>query len=122
AGVNLVLPLLLVDYGADLDLLNTAPLPRERRGPPTVDIQVRHQAGADPTPVAGARLWISYDDGDTWRERPGADLGDGRFRFVLDLRDPAGTSGFLSLRVEAWDTDGNRTEQEIIRAWALPPR
>lgn len=116
------LPLILVDYDIDLDPLNTAPSPDERRGPSTVDILVRHQTGADQTPIAGARLRTSYDDGQTWRQVPTTDLGEGRFRFLLDQRDPAGTTGFVSLRVEAWDTDGNRSDQEIIRAWRLPPR
>lgn len=119
---NVALPLVLVDYEMDLDLENTAPLPQERRGPPTIDLVARHQAGADGPPIAGTRLWLSYDDGQTWRSRPGSDLGDGHYRYLLDRRAIGDTTGFASLRVEAWDVDGNRLEQEIIRAWALPPR
>jgi subtilisin family serine protease len=117
-----VLPLVMVDYDADLDLRNTAPHPRDRSGPPVVAVQARHQAGAGGPPIAGARLWTSYDDGATWRERAARDLGEGQFEFLLDVRDPVDTSGFVSLRVEAWDVDGNRIEQEITRAWQLPPR
>jgi subtilisin family serine protease/Tol biopolymer transport system component len=117
-----IVPLLLIDYDLDIDLRNRAPLPRDRRGPPEVGIHVRHQAGADVAAIAGARLWTSYDDGTTWQQRNGDALGDGRYRFLLDSRDPIETSGFVSLKVEAWDTDGNRIEQEIIRGYALPPR
>jgi subtilisin family serine protease len=121
AGTQVV-PLLELDYDADVDLLNTAPHPRDRRGPATLGITVRHQPGADGDAIAGARLWVSYDDGATWLQRPGQHLGDGKFRFVLSSRDPEGTSGYVSLRVEAWDVDGNRIEQEITRAWRLAPR
>jgi hypothetical protein len=112
----------MVDYDVDLDLRNTSPHPRDRSGAPSVVIHARHQAGADGPPIAGARLWTSYDDGETWRPRAGRDLGEGRFEFFLDIRDPVETSGFVSLRVEAWDADDNRIEQEIIRAWRLPER
>ncbi|MPZ54196.1 MAG: S8 family serine peptidase [Acidimicrobiia bacterium] len=117
-----VLPLVMVDYDADLDLRNTSPHPRDRSGPPVIEIQARHQAGADGPPIAGARLWTSYDDGETWRRRAGRGLGDGRFEFRLDARDPLETTGFVSLRVEAWDSNDNRIEQEIIRAWRLAER
>ena len=41
-----VVPLLEVDYETDLNLLNTAPPPRDRSGPAAVDLTVRHQPGA----------------------------------------------------------------------------
>lgn len=127
-GETDVVPMLLVDYDVELDLLNNAPHPRDLRGPHVVDIQVRHQPGFDSQPVADrpaiedARLWVSYDDGDSWRERPSRDLGDGQFRFPLDMRAPGGANEFVSLRVEAWDVAGNRIEQEVTRAWGLTPR
>ncbi|MPZ26252.1 MAG: S8 family serine peptidase [Micromonosporaceae bacterium] len=108
-----IVPMLLVDYDVAVDLLNTA-LPVGNT-PPFVGLQVRHQPGADGPPVAGARLWVSYDDGDSWLERPVRPLGEGEFQAVLPFRPPAGAD-FASLRVEAWDTDGNRIEQEITRA------
>lgn len=117
-----LLPLLLVDYDVEADLLNTAPHPRDRRGPSTVELDVQHQPGADGPAVEGARLWISYDDGATWRERPGRHLDDGRFRFILDSRGPGDTAGYASLRVEAWDVNGNRIEQEVTRAWRIAAR
>jgi subtilisin family serine protease len=117
-----LLPLLLVDYGVDVDLSNTAPHPQDRDGPPAVDLRVHHQVGVTGPQIAGARLWVSYDDGATWRPRAGRDLGDGRYRFLLDSRDLDETNGYGSLRVEAWDVDGNRIEQEVTRAWQLAPR
>jgi hypothetical protein len=115
-------PLMEVDYATELDLLNTAVDPRDRRAAPTVELAVRHQPGADGPAIGGARLWVSYDDGDSWREKRGADLGDGRFEFILDSREADDTTGYLSLRIDAWDVDGNRIEQEVIRAWRLGER
>ncbi|HEY8453448.1 MAG TPA: S8 family serine peptidase [Natronosporangium sp.] len=117
-----LLPLLLVDYDVDVDLTNTAPHPRDRRGPAVLDLTVHHQVGVDGPEIADARLWLSFDDGRTWLSRQGKDLGDGRFRFPLPSRGPAGTTGYVSLRVEAWDVAGNRIDQEVTRAWRLPPR
>ncbi|MPZ25437.1 MAG: S8 family serine peptidase [Micromonosporaceae bacterium] len=114
-----IVPLLLVDYDVELDLLNTAPRPQDRRGLPTMDLQVRHQPGAAGPAIAGARLWISYDDGASWLARPVREVGDGEYQAVLTYRPPAG-SGFASVRVEAWDAGGNRIDQVINRAWRLP--
>lgn len=117
------LPFLLVDYETELDLTNTAPTPADRQGPATLDLRVRHQAGADAPAVAGAKVWISYDDGETWEKRPVRALGGGEFRAVLDSPDPADTpTGYVSLRFEAWDADNNRIEQEVTRAWRLAAR
>ncbi|MGH3683370.1 MAG: hypothetical protein ACRDT2_24350, partial [Natronosporangium sp.] len=108
-GEPVAVPMLLVDYDVAVDLLNTGDVP------PSVQLQVRHQPGAAGPPVAGVRLWVSYDDGQTWLERPVRSLGGDRFQSMLPYRGPVG-AGFASLRVEAWDTGGNRIEQEIIRA------
>ncbi|MFD0555707.1 PA domain-containing protein [Stackebrandtia endophytica] len=117
------LPLLQATYDTDLDLTNTAPHPRDRNGPATFDVSVSHQSGVEGIDIAGAKVWISYDDGVTWQKRPVKDLGDGDFRAILDSPDPEDTeTGFASVRVEAWDADGNRIEQEVIRAWQLAER
>ncbi|MEU5948924.1 S8 family serine peptidase [Micromonospora sp. NPDC047465] len=115
-----VLPLLQVDYDVPVDLLNTTAPPSGRQGPSTVGLTVGHQVGADGPAIGGAKVSISYDDGETWQQRPVRGLGDGRFEVVLDNRDPAETNGFVALRVEAWDADDNRIEQTITRAWQLP--
>ncbi|HEX6335740.1 MAG TPA: S8 family serine peptidase [Jiangellaceae bacterium] len=113
-----IAPLLEVDYDIELDLTNTVLVPEDRGGPPVIGVDLHHRPGAGGGPIAGARLWTSYDDGATWRERPGKSLGDGHYEFVLDSRD----GGFASLKVEGWDADGNRVEQEIIDAFRLPHR
>lgn len=116
-----VLPFLMVDYDTGLDLTNTAAHPRdEHRG--VLDLEVRHQAGSAAAAVAGARVWISHDDGVTWQSRPVRSLGEGRFQANLPSSDAEDGTGFASVRVEAWDADGNRIEQEVTRAWRLATR
>ena len=113
-----LLPLLSIDYDLAVDLTNTAPHPRDRKGPPTMYLQVSQQS-LDLPEVTQAQVWISYDDGATWTPRPTWHRQDGRFEVRLDSRGANGTTGYASIRVEATDADGNRIEQEIIRAWRL---
>ncbi|HEY8473309.1 MAG TPA: S8 family serine peptidase [Natronosporangium sp.] len=116
-GETEVLPLLLVDYDAGLDLTNTA----SRRILPTVDIQLRHQPGADGPAIHYPRVSVSYDGGDHWY--PGLVLprrGDKYTVLFLAPLFPPSDAEFASLRVEARDTGGNRIEQEIINAWRIP--
>ena len=115
-----LLPLLSVDYDVPLDLVNTAPPPHERQGPPAFQLRVTQQAPDLPA-VVGARVWISFDDGGTWRAAPAQARGDGTFRVILPAAARQ-SGGDVSVRVEAWDAAGNRVEQEVIRAWHLPDR
>jgi hypothetical protein len=96
--------LLSVDYLVDLSLSNTV-VGSE------FGLRVSQQA-------AGARLWLSYDDGATWQPQPVESTGNGEFQAALPV-PPAG-SEFVSLRVVAWDADDNRIQQDVIRAWRLP--
>lgn len=107
------LPLLQVDLDIDVDLRNRAANPRDVRGPATIGLDVRHPRGVDGAEIEGARAWTSHDDGATWIARPVRPTGDGGFEFPVDRR----TGDHTSVRVEAWDVDGNTVEQEIIRAY-----
>jgi hypothetical protein len=109
AGTQM-LPLLSVDYLVNLDLSNRALDDR-------LGLRVSQQATGLPA-VAGAQLWLSYDDGSTWQPQPVTAAGDGVFEAALPA-PPAGEE-FVSVRVEAWDADDNRIQQEVVRAWRLP--
>lgn len=102
---DVIIPLLMVDYGADLDLRDHA-----RSG--ALTLNVRHQAGAARTPVRSISLQVSYDDGAHWADQKLARKGGG---YTTSLRG----RGFISLRVRAEDTDGNGFSEDVIRAYEL---
>jgi subtilisin family serine protease len=108
------LPLLQVDYEIDpIDLLNRSlPQPGQRR---VLDLSVSAPPGVGGE-IDRARLWVSGNDGRSWRQIRLVELGDGQFRAVLGGAAP---TGFLSLRVEARDDQGNRIRQDIIRAFKV---
>ncbi|WP_116948535.1 S8 family serine peptidase [Jiangella endophytica] len=107
------LPLLMLSYDVDVSLLNVAAKP----GTQFVDITVGHQPGSEASAVAGATVSVSFDDGVSWRPARVLPRGDGTFRALVN-RVP-GDASHLSLRVEAWDRDGNRIEQDVLRAYEL---
>ncbi|MBB5789625.1 S8 family serine peptidase [Jiangella mangrovi] len=108
------LPLLTVGYGVNVSLLNVAAKP----GAQFVDLTVGHQPGAvGVAPVAGASVSVSFDDGVSWQPARVVPRGGGEFRAVIS-RVPADAT-HLSLRVSAWDGDGGRIEQVVLRAYTL---
>jgi hypothetical protein len=64
-------------------------------------------------------LWVSYDDGETWRsvtlESSGGDRSTGT------IKHPAlsETSGWVSLRAQVSDSIGGSLTQTAIRAYEL---
>ncbi|WP_109509131.1 S8 family peptidase [Nocardioides speluncae] len=111
------LPVLLVGYDLPLDLRNRAKADDDFE----FVVRVGRQPGlADAARVAGATVEVSYDDGVTWDAAADPDLDrHGNMRVEVEHPDLEDTNGFVSLRVKAWDADGNRTEQTITRAYGL---
>ncbi|TYB63962.1 S8 family serine peptidase [Nonomuraea sp. PA05] len=103
-----VIPLLVASFDAPVDLTNQA---RSR----TLDVRVRHQEGADRSAIEDVSLEVSYDDGATWKPARLRDRGEGTYRATLDRA----RSGFVSLRLNASDVNGNTVTQEVIRAYAV---
>ncbi|MFG2629666.1 S8 family serine peptidase [Streptomyces sp. NPDC048473] len=104
------LALLWPKYGLDLDAENTA------RGGKTdrFDLAFALQTGTTPD-IRGAEVTMSTDDGDTWHPaRVKSAKGDS---YTVTLRNPE--SGYVSLRVKAWDANGSKIEQTLIRAYAV---
>ncbi len=111
------LPVILLGYDLPLDLANSAPAGR----PFSFVVRTGRAKGyAGPAGVDGMRVSMSYDDGATWRAAQ-AERVRGTENFRIGHRHPRleATSGYVSLRVEVWDTAGNRTTQTIERAYAL---
>ncbi|MGH3656389.1 MAG: S8 family serine peptidase, partial [Micromonosporaceae bacterium] len=115
AGEKPLLPLLQLDYAVPVDLHGVAGDERAAN----LDITARHQAGLGGLAVAGMEVSASYDDGERWHDAALTDQGDGQFRVRLEHPAASQGSGFVSLRVRAWDTDGNSVTQTVLRAYAL---
>ncbi|WP_371095914.1 PA domain-containing protein [Streptomyces sanglieri] len=104
------LALLWPMYGLDLDAENTA------RGGRTdhFDLGFALQTGTTPD-IRGVEVTMSTDDGDTWHPaKVKSAKGDS---YKVTLRNP--DSGYVSLRVKAWDANGSKIEQTLIRAYAV---
>ncbi|GAA3432568.1 hypothetical protein GCM10018954_021710 [Kutzneria kofuensis] len=110
-------PLLQVSYNLGLDLLNQAPAGRLHTFEVTVGY---HSAAQPPAQVSQVRLWYSTNDGASWQQAAVSGAGG---HYQVRVADPArgalGTTGFVSLRVEASDLAGNRMNQTVLRAYAL---
>ncbi|MFD0447163.1 hypothetical protein [Streptomyces rhizosphaericus] len=81
-------------------------------------LTLRHQEGADTAKFTGAKAWVSYDDGTTWKRVELTRSGTG-YRAAVGHPPLGATNGFVSLRVQAADADGNRIDQTVIRAYGL---
>ncbi|MEV0647900.1 S8 family serine peptidase [Phytomonospora sp. NPDC050363] len=110
------LPVILTGYDVPLDLYNQAHA-GSRFG---FEVTTSRPAGYEGPGVTGMTVEVSYDDGSTWASPDRVKLGrDGTAEVSLHHPKPSATNGFVSLRVVAWDAAGNRTEQTVIRAYAL---
>jgi hypothetical protein len=105
------LPALDVAYAVKgMDLRNEAP----RRT--TATVTVGHQAGSTGSPVTGASLWWSADDGAIWHKATLRRTAEGVYTAGLDV--PAGTE-HVSVRVSAKDKAGGTIQQTVIRAYGV---
>jgi subtilisin family serine protease len=95
------LPLLAVRAEPPVDLGNKSP-----GGSVEIPLSVTRQDG--PATVASLALEYSVDDGTTWQEAP---VSAGK----ATVTNPA--NGFVSLRTNATDTDGNTVTTTVIRAY-----
>jgi hypothetical protein len=108
------LPVLRAGWDLDLDLHNAAPAGKAF----TLRLGAGTQAGATPVPVKAAKVWVSFNDGGTWK-RVAVDGVDGRFTGSIWHPKLPDTTGFVSLRYEITDADGGKLEQTVMRAYAL---
>ncbi|MBB5787866.1 S8 family peptidase [Jiangella mangrovi] len=110
-GERAMLPLLQVDYSVPFDAAGTV----SSRARTRVELTVHRQAVAQPVDGGGLRLWTSYDDGVSWQPARVTRRG----ATYTAMLDPVRGADAVSLRVEAWDGDGNRLEQTVVRAYGL---
>ena len=86
--------------------------------PVTIDLKVARQEGADPSEVVAAHLWLSTNDGGSWRLLRLRKVAAGQYRAVIpgsQLR--SGT--WVSLRTWARDAGDSRIHQALIRAFPV---
>ncbi|WP_328950611.1 S8 family serine peptidase [Streptomyces sp. NBC_00184] len=114
-GKESLLPLLQLDYDVATDLRGSAP----DSGSFAFGVSARHQDGLTGRSVKGMEVSVSYDDGGHWRAAATSARGDGAYRVRVTHPEAARTSGYVTLRVRAWDDAGNEVTQEIERAYAL---
>ncbi|MBO1911286.1 hypothetical protein J4G37_41650, partial [Microvirga sp. 3-52] len=112
-----VVPMLTVNYDLALDVKNKAKVEADGTIPFTFTVQ--QQPDTENIPVAEAKLWLSYNDGQDWVEVENIqNAGDGVFTAdIEELKDNRNGNGFVSLKVYAEDEDGNSIDQEIIRTY-----
>lgn len=100
--------LLGLGYDLPLDGLN-----RASDRPIRMGLTIEDPTGNLTAPIERARVWTSTNDGRSWIEVTNVrQTGDHTFSVRLPAAD-----GPVSLKVVAFDEDGNRVSQEVIRAY-----
>ncbi|MER7420891.1 S8 family serine peptidase [Micromonospora peucetia] len=117
AAACAVLPVILVGYDVPVDRLNRAPSGKSFE----FEVITSRAAGyAGSTRVAGMKVWTSVDGGGSWQAAKDVDVErDGRHEVTVRHPKLGDTDGYVALKIETWDAAGNRTTQEITRAYAL---
>lgn len=114
-------PLIYLRYaGLDTDLYDRVAAP----GAHWFEVHVERQASTEALPtIAGLKLWVSYDDGETWQQAQVKAQSGGRYE--VKVVHPPATQRVLdsvTLRAEAWDVAGNRVSQIVPDAYRLTHR
>jgi hypothetical protein len=78
------------------------------------DLSFILQSGAT-TNIRGVEVAVSTDDGNTWLPADVNRKKDGHN--IVTYKNPK--SGYVSLRIKAWDDKGSQIEQTIIRTYAI---
>ncbi|WP_057776608.1 S8 family serine peptidase [Cytobacillus dafuensis] len=78
------------------------------------DLSFVLQSGATPD-LKGVEVQVSTDDGATWNKTKVDSKKNGHYKVYL--KNPA--TGYVSLRIKAWDANGSQIEQTIIRTYGV---
>ncbi|MEV0431360.1 S8 family serine peptidase [Micromonospora sp. NPDC050495] len=109
------MPLIYPSLDLPLDLHDTTSAGRDFR----FTVTAQQARPTDGPKIAGLTVSASFDDGKTWVTATVRDDGDGVFDVSVLHPALADTTGAVSLKLEAWDVDGNRVVQTIDRAYGL---
>jgi len=105
------LPLSAIRFTPRLDATNKAPAGKLF----AIPIEVQRQPGSAAGHTRTLNVQVSFDDGATWQPVLLLRFGD---RAVALVQHPMGP-GFVSLKANAADSDGNTVEETIIRAYGF---
>jgi hypothetical protein len=110
-------PILFVGYdlGNSLAADNTVAANRAHQ----FRVTVSQPQTLTPPHVTGVKVWVSTDDGAHWTPADVRQDLDGGFTVDTSYPDYASTTGAVSLKVQAWDADGNSVTQTSLRAFDL---
>ncbi|KON88002.1 hypothetical protein AF332_15000 [Sporosarcina globispora] len=78
------------------------------------DLSFVLQSGATPD-MQGVEASVSTDDGNTWSTAKVQKIEGGHY--TVTVKNPA--SGYVSLKIKAWDANGSQVEQTLIRAYGV---
>ncbi|MBV9843888.1 MAG: hypothetical protein JOZ47_02275 [Kutzneria sp.] len=84
-----------------------------------VDVTVGHLQQSTASPITGASLRYSTDDGKTWLDATTTSTGDGTFHAAFDASAPDYHGAYLSLRTTATDSAGSRIDETLVDAYRL---
>jgi len=102
------LPLLTARFDVDVNPRNQAPGNRKFSFP----MYLERQDGVASITTAGVD--VSYDDGRTWQAATVRATGD---HWTVSVRHPG--TGYVTLRANATDADGNTVRQTVVRAYQI---
>ncbi|MFJ7933271.1 S8 family serine peptidase [Sporosarcina sp. NPDC096371] len=66
--------------------------------------------------IEGASLEVSYNEGESWEKVNVVREGEG---WTAEIHNPKKSGTFVSLRASAWDDEGNRIDQDIMKAFGV---
>lgn len=106
------LPFLTLDYKVDTDVNGDALANR----PTNLELSVgKVENGVGYGNVEGATLEVSFNEGKSWKKVKLNQDGD---TFKVTIQNPKKATN-VSLKASAWDDEGNKITQEIIKAYGL---
>lgn len=77
------------------------------------DLSFELQSGAI-SDMRGLEASVSTDDGNTWSN---AKVQNNDGKYTVTVKNPV--SGYVSLKIKAWDANGSQIEQTLIRAYGV---
>lgn len=104
------LPLMWPKYDLDLDAENKA----HPDNTDHFDLSFVNQSG-ETSDISGVEVSVSTDDGNTWSNTQVEKREGGHY--TVTVKNPK--SGYVSLRVKAWDAKGSQVEQTLIRIYSV---